>query len=92
MTSLCGPPQLLRAKVLGAKACLRGVSAGLLLLSWDLWTECFLEAKQSELERRASGSQWAVSRLQKQSLQAQAGVHRDEGLVKPAGQVDHAQV
>lgn len=37
-------------------------------------------------------SQWAVSRLQKQSLQAQAGVRRDEGLVKPAGQVHHAQV
>lgn len=53
--------------------------------------ESFLQVS-SELNPRSFASQRAVSRLQEQSLQAQAGVRRDEGLVKPAGQVDQAQV
>lgn len=37
-------------------------------------------------------SQRAVSGLQQQSLQCQSGLVGDEGLVQPAGQIDHAEV
>lgn len=37
-------------------------------------------------------SEQAVSGLQQQSLQHQSGLWGDEGLVQPAGQVDHAKV
>lgn len=37
-------------------------------------------------------SDWAMSGLQQQSFQGQSGLGRDEGLVQPAGQVDHAEI